>query len=572
MTAVTDDTTNGTGRAPRAIADGFVDALVALDPVLATSLGAPEGRDRWPDWSPDGAAAVADLRRRTLADLGAAEAAAGGRDALDDAERRCARLLRERLEAQLAVSDAGEDLRDLTTMFSPPQAVRQVFTLMPRATAQDWEVVAARLERIPEALQTYRRSLEEGRDRGIVAGPRQVEAVVAQLRGWAEGGGWFSGFAAGGPEGLSDELRAAGAGADAAVAGLRDWLAAEYTPAAARRRDPVGREAYTRWVRYWSGSDLDVDEAYAWGWSEYARLDAQRRAEAAKVLPGATPRAAMDHLNSRGPAIEGVDAVRAHLQGLMDEAIEALDGVHFDLAEPVRRVESMIAPEGAAAAPYYTRPSLDFSRPGRTWLPTMGRTRFPLWDLVSTWYHEGVPGHHLQLAQWVYVAPQLSRYQSGVGSVSANAEGWALYAERLMDELGFLTDPAARLGYLDAPQMRAVRVIIDIGMHLELPIPADQGVPEPFRPGEQWTPELAREFFGRNSGRPAGFLDSEIVRYLGWPGQAIGYKLGERAWLAGRDAARRAHGASFDAKAWHMAALSQGSLGLDDLVAELSAL
>ncbi len=290
------------------------------------------------------------------------------------------------------------------------------------------------------------------------------------------------------------------------------------------------------------------------------------------MLPGATPREAMDHLNEHGPAIEGVEPVQAHLQGLMDEAIEALDGVHFDLAEPVRRVESMIAPEGAAAAPYYTRPALDFSRPGRTWLPTMGRTRFPLWDLVSTWYHEGVPGHHLQLAQWVYVAPQLSRYQSGVGSVSANAEGWALYAERLMDELGFLQDPAARLGYLDAQQMRAVRVIIDIGMHLELPTPADQGVAEPFRPGERWTPELAREFFGRNSGRPSAFLDSEIIRYLGWPGQAIGYKLGERAWLAGREAARQARGSSFDAKAWHMAALSQGSLGLDDLVAELAAL
>ncbi len=571
MTAVT-DTSETTPRTPRAIADGYVDGLVALDPVLATSLGAPQGQDRWPDWSPEGADAVADLRRRTLAELTAAESAAGGRDRLDDAERRCARLLRERLEAQLAVSDAGEELRDLTTMFSPPQSVRQVFTLMPTASAQDWEVVAARIERVPEALAGYRRSLAEGRDRGLVAGPRQVEAVVAQLGGWAEGGGWFSGFARTGPGALSDRLSRAAADADSAVADLRSWLATEYAPAAGRRRDPVGREAYARWVRYWSGSDLDLDEAYAWGWSEYARLDAELRAEADKVLPGASPRQAVDHLNEHGPAIEGVDAVRAHLQGLMDEAIEALDGVHFDLAGPVRQVESMIAPEGAAAAPYYTRPSLDFSRPGRTWLPTMGRTRFPLWDLVSTWYHEGVPGHHLQLAQWVYVAPQLSRYQSGVGSVSANAEGWALYAERLMDELGFLTDPAARLGYLDAQQMRAVRVVIDIGMHLELPIPMDQGVPEPFRPGERWTPELAREFFGLNSGRPADFLDSEIVRYLGWPGQAIGYKLGERAWLAGRDAARQAHGAGFDAKAWHMAALSQGSLGLDDLVAELAAL
>src|SRR3954464_6927825 len=157
MTAVADDTTPTTPRTPRAIADRYVDALVALDPVLATSLGSPEGRDRWPDWSPDGAAAVTELRRRTLSELDAAEGAAGGRDRLDVAERQCARLLRERLQAQLATSDAGEDLRDLTTMFSPVQAVRQVFTLMPRATDEDWEVVAARLERIPEALQSYRR-------------------------------------------------------------------------------------------------------------------------------------------------------------------------------------------------------------------------------------------------------------------------------------------------------------------------------------------------------------------------------------------------------------------------------
>ncbi|CAM5631315.1 hypothetical protein SHIRM173S_11958 [Streptomyces hirsutus] len=152
--------------------------------------------------------------------------------------------------------------------------------------------------------------------------------------------------------------------------------------------------------------------------------------------------------------------------------------------------------------------------------------------------------------------------------VSANAEGWALYAERLMDELGFLADAEERLGYLDAQMMRAARVIVDIGMHLELEIPADS----PFHPGERWTPELAEEFFGAHSSRPADFVESEMTRYLTIPGQAIGYKLGERAWLLGRENARKRHGDAFDPKAWHMAALSQGSLGLDDLVDELSAL
>ncbi|HYJ75976.1 MAG TPA: DUF885 domain-containing protein [Kineosporiaceae bacterium] len=560
---------------PRQVADRYVDELVVLDPIVATGLGVPTGQDRWPDYSPAGIDQRAHLLRETLRALDEAEAVAGGREALDDLERRCATLLRERLEAQLAVSDAGEPLRQLDTMSSPPHAMRQAFTLMPTATDEDWSNVAARLEAFPAALEGYRRTLEAGRDRGSLAGPRQVSAVVDQLAGWGADGGWFSSFAAAGPEALRDRLTSAAAGADAAVAELRTWLADVYAPAAVPGPDAAGRDRYALWARAWAGADLDLDEAYAWAWTEFARIDAEIRAEAEKVLPGASPAEAMHHLDEQGPAIEGVDAVRTHLQRLMDEAIEALDGVHFDLAEPVRRVESMIAPAGTAAAPYYTRPAQDFSRPGRTWLPTMGRERFPLWDLVSTWYHEGVPGHHLQLAQWVYVAPQLSRYQTGVGSVSANVEGWALYAERLMDELGFLTDAAARIGYLDAQRMRAVRVIIDIGMHLQLEIPTVQGVPEPFHPGERWTPELARAFFGANSGRPADFLDSEIVRYLGWPGQAIGYKLGERAWLAGRDAARRAHearGETFDLKAWHMAALSQGALGLDDLVAELSQL
>lgn len=563
---------------PRLLADAYVAESVAINPILATSLGLPDGADAYPDLSPLGSEASAQLQRATLRALDSLVARAGGPQHLGDLDRRCARLLRERVEASLALHDTGESLRSLDTLFCPLQSVRTVYMLMPTATTEQWETIARRLSRVPDALAGYRQSLAAGMKAGLLAGPRQVSAVDQQLGTWIGDGAdrdWFSGFVAAGPGELASSLRAAAATAAEATADFRTWLRGQYAPAAEGSPDVVGRERYARWARYWTGSDLDLDDAYAYGWSEYARLDAELREQAERVRPGAGVREAMTYLDDHGPAIDGVEEVRAHLQRLMDEAIEALDGVHFDLAEPVRRVEAMIAPAGSAAAPYYTRPSVDFSRPGRTWLPTMGRTRFPLWDLVSTWYHEGVPGHHLQLAQWVYVAPQLSRFQTSVGTVGANAEGWALYAERLMDELGFLDDAGARIGYLDAQQMRAVRVIIDIGMHLGLPIPADQGTPEAFHPGQVWTPELAREFFGRNSGRPTDFLDSELVRYLGMPGQAISYKLGERAWLAGRAAAqeRRAQaGEAFDARAWHMAALSQGSLGLDDLVDELARL
>ncbi|MGA5898820.1 DUF885 domain-containing protein [Streptomyces venetus] len=555
---------------PREVADAYVDELVALDPITGTFLGDEESSSRLPDTSPAGQEALAELARRTLARLDEAERLPG---ADSDVERRCARLLRERLTAELGVHEADESLRSVSNLSSIAHAVRQVFTVTPAQTEQDWTAIAERLRGVPAALEGYRESLALGLERKLYAGPRATATFVQQLGEWAdsdgEGHGWFEQYAAAGPEALRSELDAAARSATEAVVELRDWMRDVYAPTIEGAPDVVGRERYARWVRYFNGTDLDLDEAYAYGWSEYHRLLGEMKSEAEKILPGAgTPWEALAHLDAQGTHIEGVDEVRDWLQSLMDEAMDALDGTHFDLAERVRRVESRIAPPGSAAAPYYTPPSDDFSRPGCTWLPTMGETRFPVYDLVSTWYHEGVPGHHLQLAQWKHVARNLSRYQASVGMVSANAEGWALYAERLMDELGFLTDPERRLGYLDAQMMRAVRVIIDIGMHLELTIPDDS----PFHPGERWTAELAQEFFGSHSSRPADFVESELTRYLSMPGQAIGYKLGERAWLLGRENARKRHGDAFDPKAWHMAALSQGSLGLDDLVDELSAL
>ncbi|MFF7377180.1 DUF885 domain-containing protein [Streptomyces massasporeus] len=555
---------------PREVADAYVDELVALDPITGTFLGDKESSSRLPDTSPAGQEALAELARRTLARLDEAERLPG---AGSDIERRCARLVRERLGAELAVHEADESLRSVSNLSSIAHAVRQVFTVTPAQTEEDWAAIAERLRGVPAALEGYRESLALGLERKLYGGPRATATFVTQLGEWAdadgEGHGWFEQYAAAGPEALRSELDAAARSATEAVARLRDWMRDVYAPTIEGAPDVVGRERYARWVRYFNGTDLDLDEAYAYGWSEYHRLLGEMKSEAEKILPGAgTPWEALAHLDAQGTHIEGVDEVRDWLQSLMDEAMDALDGTHFDLAERVRRVESRIAPPGSAAAPYYTPPSDDFSRPGCTWLPTMGETRFPVYDLVSTWYHEGVPGHHLQLAQWKHVAQNLSRYQASVGMVSANAEGWALYAERLMDELGFLTDPERRLGYLDAQMMRAVRVIIDIGMHLELTIPDDS----PFHPGERWTAELAQEFFGSHSSRPADFVESELTRYLSMPGQAIGYKLGERAWLLGRENARARHGDAFDPKAWHMAALSQGSLGLDDLVDELSQL
>src|SRR5262245_39240129 len=549
-------------RAVRDVADRYVLALADLDPILATSLGLRPGEDGLPDRSPAGQAAADDLARATLAELASVTGEMSGD------ERRCARLLRERLEAGLATSALGEHLRAVSNIFGPQHQIRGSFLDMPTASDDDWAAIARRMARVARALGEYQASLTEGANRGMFASPRVVRVAADQLSEWtaaAGGNGWFADFAAAAQVGpaLRADLDRAAAGANEAVGALARWLGTVYLPQLDGTPDGVGQDRYQVGARRWTGADLDPHEAYAWGWSQFKDLQDQMRSEAQQVLPGSSTQAVMRHLDEAGQAIEGVDEIRTWLQTMMDDAIADLDGTHFDLADPLKTVEARIAPPGSAAAPYYTAPSQDFSRPGRTWLPTLGRTRFPLWGLISTWYHEGVPGHHLQLAQWRYVAKDLSMYQTTVGGVSACSEGWALYAERLMDELGYLSTPGARLGYLDAQNMRAIRVIIDIGMHLSLRLPDDA----PMAAGQHWTPDLALEFFTSFCGRDREFLASEIIRYLSGPGQAISYKLGERAWLAGRDAARAAHasnGGAFDLKSWHMSALSLGSLGLDD--------
>jgi uncharacterized protein (DUF885 family) len=248
--------------------------------------------------------------------------------------------------------------------------------------------------------------------------------------------------------------------------------------------------------------------------------------------------------------------------------VAELDGTHFDIPAPARRIEAMIAPTSDGGV-YYTPPSEDWARPGRMWwaLPA-SVDDFSTWKELTTIYHEGVPGHHLQSAQAVFNRDQLNRWQRLMCWISGHGEGWALYAERLMDELGFLSDPGDRLGMLDGQLLRAARVVVDLGVHLELRVPADS----PWRPAELWDASLAWEFLRSRVQVEEQALRFELDRYLGWPGQAPSYKLGERIWLQAREEARRRQGAAFDLKGFHSQALALGSIGLDPLRAALARL
>jgi len=336
-----------------------------------------------------------------------------------------------------------------------------------------------------------------------------------------------------------------------------------------RDREAAGRERYQLASRYFLGATVDLEEAYAWGFDELARLEAEMRTVADKIVPGGTVDDAVAALDA-DPArsISGKEPFRQWMQALADQAIADLHGTHFDIPEQVHRIEACIAPTSDGGI-YYTGPSEDFSRPGRMWWAVpQGIDVFSTWREVTTVYHEGAPGHHLQVAQTAVRADLLNRWQRMLCWCSGHGEGWALYAERLMEELGYLDDPGNKLGMLDSQAFRASRVVVDIGMHLELEIPRDN--PVGFAPGERFTPELGWDFLRAHCRVPDENLRYELNRYLGWPGQAPSYKLGERIWLQAREDARTRLGSAFDLKAFHRAALDLGSIGLDPLQAALA--
>ncbi|WBB55532.1 DUF885 domain-containing protein [Verrucosispora sp. WMMD573] len=543
------------------LANRYVADWAALSPTGATSVGIAGHDDKFDDLSPDGYAARAELTRRTLAELDTIEPAT-------EAERTAREAMQERLGLELDRYDTGETASEVSVITSGLHEIRMVFDLMPTDGEQARANLAARLNLFPHALEEYKATLREAAAAGRVSARKQLIEVAKQCDAWVDpdGDNVFHGLVErlGEESALGAELRRGAAAATAATAEFGQFLRTELAPHG-REKEAAGRERYELASQYFLGARIDLDETYAWGFTELARLEADMRTVAAQIAgPGATIDEAVAALDA-DPArtIRGRDAFRDWMQELADQAITDLNGTHFDIPEQVRRIECMIAPTSDGSI-YYTGPSEDFARPGRMWWAVpQGLTNFSTWREVTTVYHEGVPGHHLQIGQTAVRADLLNRWQRLLCWVSGHGEGWALYAERLMEELGYLDDPGNRLGMLDGQALRAARVIVDIGMHLELEIPKDN--PFDFHPGERWTPELGWEFLRAHCRVPDEMLRFELNRYLGWPGQAPSYKVGERIWLQAREDAKARKGADFDLREFHRQALDLGALGLDPL-------
>lgn len=546
-------------RTPSAIdkvADEWVDTISVLAPTLGTYIGRSEANDRFGDLSPAGHEEIAAATRKTLDALTALEPI----DAIDEVTRTD---LSSELRLDLEFHEAKWHLRDLNVIASVPQDVRSAFDLMPTATTDDWSVIATRLAAVPRALRGYVETLRAGISAGVTPARRQVAEVATQIDRYTADDGFFAAFVAEAapeqgqlPASLARTLADNSAAARVAYGDLRRFLTEELVPAA-QDADAVGRDLYALHSRRFLGATIDLDETYEWGREELDRMVTEQTAIANEILPGASVEEAVAHLES-DPArkLVGTEALQRWMQETSDRAVAELGASHFDIPEAIRTLECMIAPTQEGGI-YYTGPTDDFSRPGRMWWSVPeGVTEFDTWRELTTVYHEGVPGHHLQIAQAVHNRAELNSWRRLLAGTSGHAEGWALYAERLMQQLGYLDDPADRLGMLDGQRMRAARVVLDIGVHLGKPRLDGEGI---------WDAPYALDFMRKNVNMSDQFVQFEVNRYLGWPGQAPSYKVGQRIWEQVRDAVQSLEGDDFSFRSFHKRALDLGGVGLDTL-------
>jgi uncharacterized protein (DUF885 family) len=543
------------------IAEDWVATMVDLDPDLAIYIGVDGRLGELADFSPEGHAAYLAAATK-VRDALAAETPVDEVDEVTKAD------ISSTIELEIASADAGYYLRDLNVIASPPQGIRDMFDLMPTASEGDWATIATRLGNVPGAVEGYIETLRRGIAEGYVPARRQVHEVAEQARKHGDPLGFFFDFTGGAklgdggdlPDSLTADLRKGAEASAEAYDRLAKFLETELAPVAGET-DGVGRELYALRSQHFLGAKIDLDETYEWGIEELARMVEEQTRVAGQIVPGGSVADAIAALE-KDPArkLHGTEALQRWMQETSDRAVADLSREHFEIAEPIKALECMIAPTQEGGI-YYTGPADDFSRPGRMWWSVPeGVTEFDTWRELTTVYHEGVPGHHLQIGQAVYNRATLNLWRRQLGGTSGHAEGWALYAERLMEELGYLDDPADRLGMLDGQRMRAARVVLDIGVHLGKPRLDGQGT---------WDHDYALGFLRDNVNMNDSFVRFEVNRYLGWPGQAPSYKVGQRIWEQIRDAAQQRDGAAFSFKDFHKKALDIGGVGLDTLRATL---
>jgi uncharacterized protein (DUF885 family) len=527
---------------PEEIADRLLHDLAPLEPEAAEALGR-EPDSVVPSLAPEDFEARRAAHERAVRDLDA------HRDEHNGSV--LALVLRERAGAEISLDDVGFTRALLAPLATPVHAVRSVFDQLPHETPEQWERVGEHLDQVPAALRDYAATLRASAAGGHVVAARQVTSAAAQCEQWVGADDFYRRLVA--PAG-SASLDQAATRAGAATADFAAFLRTELLPLAPTA-DAVGPERYAVTARAFLGDDVDLAETYAFGWDELATLSAEMEEAADALRAGSVEEAAATLDADPRQRLASPEDLLSWLHGRVAEICAEVDGVHFDLPPQAGPPECVISP-AASGVMYYAPPDPAFTRPGRVvWSPTDGRVSH-VWREVSTVHHEGVPGHHLQITT-AMAEPTLHPWQRSMAHVHGYAEGWAHYAERLCEELGLLRDPAERLGMLFGQRWRAARIVIDMGLHLQLPIPAGNGLTEATR----WTPEVAVDALCRASGLEEAPARFEVDRYLGWPAQALAFRVGARLWRQVREEALR----RTDLRGFHRDALRLGPMGLGPL-------
>lgn len=443
------------------------------------------------------------------------------------------------------------------SVFSEPLSIYEVFEVMPKKTDEDIKNIIKRLKKIPTALNEWASSLKDIAKLGSTNAKLRIDFTTLVLDNIASGK--FTKIA----EEIDPEnkkLMRAAKEADLSFEQLSAWISTKYR-SIADENWRVGKERYIKTVKDQTGLTINPKEIYDWGWQELDRINNEMWEVGKLINPNVTTLKEYRDILNNDPEyiIEGKDNFKLFLDGVTQKAIAELNGSLFTIPAALKKCEVVMDEDTVDESPYYKGPSDDMTRPGRTYYPTLGRDSFSTWENYSTWFHESIPGHHMQIATSTLNKDTLTRYQREEAWNSGYGEGWALYSEKLMDELGYFDKPGYKMGYLMCQAMRAARLVVDIGLHLGY---TDTN-------GEVWTPESAVIFMQEKALLNESYAANEVARYISWAGQAITYKLGERVWIAAREDAKNRLGQKFNIKKFHTYALKLGPMGLDMLKEEL---
>ncbi len=436
-------------------------------------------------------------------------------------------------------------------------------------TVKDYDDLITRYRELPRLFDETIVQMKKGMADGLMPPKFLLEKVVGQIRAIAATAPEDSPFAqplGRFPEGISPAEQARirkqmlAAISEQILPAYRrfgDFVETEYAPKGRSEPGmwslPDGEARYAFAVAESTTTELTPEEIHQMGLREVTRIEGEMLAIAkSQGFPDVASFNAALETKPEVHAKSG-DEILALYRRYIDQMWAKLPELFGRL--PRAKVE--VVPieafrEKEASAAQYTPPAPDGSRPGRVMVNTGDPTSRKTLDFESTAYHEGVPGHHLQLAI-AQELPALPPFRQN-GGYTAFVEGWALYSERLGKEVGFYQDPYSDYGRLQAEMLRAIRLVVDTGFH-----------------AKHWTRDQVVDFFHRHSAIDEVEVQSETDRYIVWPGQALGYKVGQLAILGLRDRAREALGDRFDLREFHDQVLGAGALPLDVLSARIDA-